>query len=87
MFIQLLGLPLATSPVAPAGFTAGIVQLTDGGSVSDQIALRRIPITGRYSVSFISDEAGPVLQAGFDQFAIGLPVLATISENGRVAGY
>ena len=83
VFVNLIGLPLATSPVTPAGFTPGIVQLLEAdGSVSDQIALRRIPITGRYSVYFISDGAGPVLQAGFDLFAIGLNVLGTIPETG-----
>jgi hypothetical protein len=83
VFVNLLGLPLSTSPVTPAGFTPGIVQLLEAdGSVSDQIALRRIPITGRYSVYFISDGAGPGLQAGFDLFALGLNVLGAIPETG-----
>jgi len=83
VFVQLTGLPLSTSPVTPAGFAAGIVQLLEtDGSVSDQIALRRIPITGRYSVYFISSDAGPVLQAGFDLFATGLSVLGAIPETG-----
>ncbi len=83
VFINLLGLPLSTSPVTPAGFTAGIVQLLEAdGSVSDQIALRSLPFTGRYSVYFISDGAGPLLQAGFDLFAIGLNVLGTLQETG-----
>ena len=83
VFVNLLGLPLATSPVTPAGFTPGIVQLLEAdGSLSDQIALRRIPITGRYSAYFISDGAGPVLQAGFDLFATGLNVLGAIPETG-----
>ena len=62
VFIKLLGLPLATSPVTPAGFTPGIVQLLEGdGSVSDQLALRRIPITNRYSVYFISNGASALV--------------------------
>jgi len=83
VFIRLLGLPLGTSPVTPAGFTPGIVQLLeDDGSVSDQLALRRIPITGRYSAYFISDGASALAQIGFDVFAIGLSVLAAIPETG-----
>jgi hypothetical protein len=83
VFVQLTGLPLSTSPVTPSPFTAGIVQLLEpDGSVSDQIALRRIPISGRYSVYFISSEAGPVLQAGFDLFATGLSVRGAVPETG-----
>ena len=61
VFVNLLGLPLATSPVTPAGFTPGIIQLLEAdGSLSDQIALRRIPITGRYSAYFISRKIGAI---------------------------
>src|SRR3954447_24879036 len=83
VFIRLFGLPLATSPITPAGFTPGIVQLLEGdGSVSDQLALRRVPIIGRYSVYFISDGASSVFQAGFDLFALGLNVLGALQETG-----
>jgi len=90
-------LPISPSPIAPAGFTPGIVWLTTQGDSQvdddvpngiftgtrdDALALRRNVITGRISAFFISDGAGLIAQALFTAFATGLPVLADIPETG-----
>lgn len=89
-------LPISPSPVAPVGFTAGIVRLTSAGDTQvnddgpngifqgwdDALALRRNAITGRVTAFFISDGAGLIAQGAFTVFATGLPILDTIPETG-----